>query len=143
MNPELIAWALRVAGLGLFALAAASTQAPKALGWKTELASLRPLTRQIFTTQAAYILAINVLMGLLAVAAPGLLLDRTPLAAIVSGFICVYWALRFVLQLVYFDASDAPKGLKYKVAEWGFLALFLYFSAAFGWAAAFNLLEAP
>ena len=139
---ETLEWVLRAAGLGLFALAAASTQAPKALGWRNELARLRPLTRQIFTTQAAYILVINVLMGLLAVAAPGLLLDRTPLAAIVSGFICVYWATRLVLQLVYFDASDAPKGLKYKVAEWGFLALFLYFSAAFGWAAAFNLLEA-
>ncbi|MCB9893223.1 MAG: hypothetical protein H6839_02090 [Planctomycetes bacterium] len=140
---EALEWTLRAAGIGHFMLAAASTQAPKALGWKTELASLRPLTRQIFTTQAGYILVINILMGLLAVAAPGLLLDASPLAAIIACFICAYWGVRVVLQLTYFDPTDAPQGLKYKVAEWGFLGLFIFFAAAFGWAAVHNFMEMP
>ena len=130
---------LRVAGAGHLALAAASTQAPTVLDWKTELASLRPLNRQIFTTQAAYILAINICFGLLSLLAPELILEGTPLATLVCGFICVYWAVRVVLQLIYFDASDAPQGLKYKVAEWGFLAVFICFALVFGWALYFNV----
>ncbi|MCA8914211.1 MAG: hypothetical protein KDB90_02275 [Planctomycetes bacterium] len=140
---EVLEWTLRAAGIGHFMLVAASTRAPKALGWKAELATLRPLTRQIFTTQAAYILVINFLIGLLAVAAPGLLLDASPLATIVVCFIFAYWAVRVILQLTYFDPTDAPQGLKYKVAEWGFLGLFIFFAAAFGWAAVNNFMEMP
>lgn len=136
---EALEWVIRAAGIGHFAVAAASARAPVVLNWKRELAQLRPLNRQIFTTYAGYILTINLLFGVLSVAAPGLILDGTPLAAIVCGFIFAYWFARVVLQFVYYDASDKPEGLQFVIAEWAFVAMFLYFNVAFAWALAANL----
>jgi len=39
---------IRMAGIGQLLLAAASLAIPRVLGWKEELARLRPLTRQVF-----------------------------------------------------------------------------------------------
>lgn len=136
---ETLEWLLRGAELGHFAVVAASTHAPKVLEWKKELGSLKPLNRQIFTTYAGYILTMNLLFGLLALIAPGLLLDETPLAAIVCGFIFAYWGVRLVLQFVYYDNSVKPPGLVYTLAEWCFVAMFAYFTAVFGWAMAANI----
>lgn len=138
---ETLEWLIRAAGLGHFAVAAASTRAPAVLEWRKELARLRPLNRQIFTTYAGYILTINVLFGVLAVGAPGLLTDATPLAAIVCGFIFAYWFARLVLQFAYYNAGDKPEGFQYVLAEWIFVALFAFFTAVFGWATVVNVLE--
>lgn len=43
MTPFLVA-----AGLGQLALAAGSLALPRVLGWRTETAKLRPLTRHVF-----------------------------------------------------------------------------------------------
>lgn len=138
---ETLEWAIRIAGVGHFAVAVASLRAPAVLNWREELVQLRPLNRQIFTTYAGYILTINVLFGLLAVVAPGLLLDATPLAAIVCGFIFAYWLARLVLQFTYYSASDKPAGFQYTLAEWIFVAMFAFFVVTFGWALVANLRE--
>lgn len=51
-------------------MVAASTGAPKVLRWKEELAGLRPLNGQIFSACAGYILTINLLFGMISLAAP-------------------------------------------------------------------------
>ena len=143
MTDEMLMWLIRIAGAGHFAVAAASLGAPKVLKWREELGRMRPLNRQIFTTYGAYILSINVLFGVISLAAPQWLVDRSPLAACVCGFIALYWGARLVLQFAYYDTSDAPRGFKYKLAEWIFVAHFAYFTGVFTFAAIRNLLEAP
>jgi hypothetical protein len=139
MTTETLEWAVRAAGVGLFAICAAMTHFPKAMGLKRQFAGLSPLTRQLVVMQAGYTLAFVLLIALLSVAAPWLLLDATPLAICVSGYLFAFWGSRVVLQLTYVDKTDKPAGLKYKVAEWGFLGLFLYVAATFGWALAHNV----
>jgi hypothetical protein len=118
---------VRLAGVGQLILVAASPiLIPRVLHWHDELALLRPLTRQIFWTYAAYILCFNMSFGLLSTFAPALLLDQSPLAALVSGFIAVYWIARIGVQLFYYDRSAAPPGLVYVVGEWLLIALFVY-----------------
>ncbi|MBK8207647.1 MAG: hypothetical protein IPK87_12800 [Planctomycetes bacterium] len=143
MTDETLMWLIRAAGAGHFAVVAASTGAPKVLRWKEELARLRPLNRQIFSTYAGYILTINLLFGLISIAAPQWLIDRTPLAACICGFIALYWGARLLLQFVYYDNSAAPPGFQYKLAEWVFIAHFAYFTGVFGFAGVRNLMAAP
>jgi hypothetical protein len=123
---------LMAAGLGQLALAAASLAIPRLLGWREETARLRPLTRQIFWTYAGYIWSFHVCFGLLSLLAPEWLLDRTPLAAAVCGFIAVYWGVRLVLQFTWLDRSDAPRGPVYLAAEVALVTLFVSLVAIYG-----------
>ncbi|MFL6289384.1 MAG: hypothetical protein ACJ759_00625 [Thermoanaerobaculia bacterium] len=126
---------LMAAGAGQLALAAGSLAIPAVLKWREDTARLRPLTRQIFWTYAGYIWSFHVCFGLLSLLAPEWLLDRTPLAAAVCGFIAVYWAVRLVLQFTWLDRSDAPRGAVFVAAEVALVALFaglvLTYGAAF------------
>ena len=132
MTAETMEWAVRAAGLGHFALCAASTHIPKALGLGRQLAGLSPLARQLVVMQGGYTFALVLAIGALALAAPAWLLDATPLAACVSGFVFLFWASRALLQFAYVDKSDRPSGLKYRVAVWGFPAMFVAFAITFG-----------
>jgi len=123
---------LIAAGLGQLALAAASLAIPILLGWREETARLGPLTRQIFWTYAGYIWSFHVCFGLLSALAPGWLLDRTPLAAAVCGFIAVYWGVRLVLQFTWIDRRAAPRGPLFVAAEIALVTLFVSLTAIYG-----------
>ena len=108
------------------------------LGWRAETAKLRPLTRQVFWTYAAYIWATNLSFGLVSLH-PAWLLDGSPLAAGVTGFISAYWIGRVGIQFFYFDRSDAPSGPAVRLAEVGLVALFVYLAAVYSAATLFNM----
>ena len=123
------------AGLGQLVLATGSLAIPRSLGWRDETAKLRPLTRQVFWTYAAYIWVTNVCFGVLSTFAPGWLLDRSPLARAVSSFITAYWGARALVQFFYFDRSSAPPGVFYKLADTALSALFVFLTAVYASAA--------
>jgi hypothetical protein len=116
---------LVLAGVGQLLLSVASLAIPRVLRWREETAKLRPLTRQVFWTYAGYILSFHVAFGLLSAFAPELLLDRTPLARAVAGFIAVYWTVRLALQFFCFDRTERPPGAFGKMAEAALTTLFL------------------
>ena len=123
------------AGLGQLALALGSLALPRILRWGEDTAKLRPLTRQVFWTYAAYIWATNICFGVISTFAPDWLLDRTPLARGVAGYITLYWAARVLVQFFYFDRSGAPPGVVYKLAEVALVGLFIFLVAVYGYAA--------
>jgi len=125
---------LVLAGLGQLALALGSLALPKVLRWGDDTARLRPLTRQVFWTYATYIWVTNVCFGLLSTFAPGLLLDGTPLARVVTGYITIYWGARVLVQLFYFDRSEAPAGRFYELAEYALVGLFIFLTGVYGYA---------
>ena len=120
------------AGVGQLALAVASLAIPRVMGWKEETAGLRPLTRQVFWTYAAYIWTTNVCFGLLSALAPRWLLDDAPIARAVAVYIAAYWIARLGIQFFYFDRSDRPRGRLFNLAEWALVALFAYLSLVYG-----------
>ena len=128
-----------LAGLGQIALALASLAIPRVLRFREETAKLRPLLREMFWTYAGYILCTNLSFGLLSATRPQWLLDGSPLAAAVTGFITVYWGARLVIQFTLFDRSDAPQGLHVRLAEVGLVTLFAYNTVVYGLALAANL----
>ena len=123
---------IRAAGIGQLLLAAASLAIPRVLGWKEELARLRPLTRQVFIIYSSYILGTNVAFGLLSTITPRALLDDTPLARSVTGFIAVYWGVRLGLQIFVIDRRDVPPRAWYRAADAALTLLFAFLAAAYG-----------
>ncbi|MET0405611.1 MAG: hypothetical protein ABW123_24545 [Cystobacter sp.] len=126
---------LLLAGLGQLALAVGSLAVPRVLRWSEDTARLRPLTRQVFWTYAAYIWVTNICFGVVSTALPDQLLDGSPLSRVVTGFITVYWGARVLVQFFYFDRSEAPPGLFYKLAEVALVGLFIFLTAVYGCAA--------
>jgi hypothetical protein len=127
-----------VASVGQLVLITASLAIPRVLRWGEDTAKLRPLTRQVFWTYAVYIWCTNLAFGLVSLQ-PSWLLDRSPLAACVTGFITVYWGGRVLIQFFYFDRSDAPPGLLVRSAEVGLIGLFVYLSLVYSTALLLNL----
>jgi hypothetical protein len=127
-----------LAGACQLALIVASLAIPRVLGWKAETAKLRPLTRQVFWTYAAYIWCTNLAFGLVSLK-PDWLLDRTPLAASVTGFITAYWSGRLGIQFFYFDRTDAPQGKHVRWAEVALVAMFIYLALVYGVSLLLNL----
>jgi hypothetical protein len=124
------------AGAAQLILVVASLAIPRLLDWKSDLATLRPLTRQVFWTYAAYIWVTNLSFGLISTMAPELLLDRSPLARLVCGFIAVYWAARVVIQFAYFDRAGAPKGRFFVLGETALVTFFVGLAIVYGGLAA-------
>lgn len=131
-----------LAGMGQLALAAASLAIPRVLRWREDTARLRPLTRQTFWTYAAYIWCANVSFGLLSTFAPSWLLDGSPLAGAVAGFIALYWGARVVIQFAYFDRADFQTGPGVRLAEAALVALFVYLALVYGSVAVTTIMAA-
>lgn len=133
--------AIVCAGVGQLLLAAASLAIPSVLGWRSELQKVRSLTRQVFWTYAGYIWATNVSFGLVSTFLPSSLLDRSLLAACVTGFITLYWGARCGIQWFYFDRADAPSGWHVRLAEGGLNVLFVLLTWIYAIACWHNLIE--
>jgi hypothetical protein len=134
----LIAKLVLVAGISQLALVVASLAIPRVLRWREQTARLRPLLREVFWTYAAYIWVTNLCFGLVSALAPGWLLDRSPLATAVTGFMAVYWAARLTIQFTCFDRTDAPPGRHIRLAEGALVSLFAFLTLVYAAAAASN-----
>lgn len=128
-----------LAGVGQIALVIGSLAIPRQLGWREKLALTSPLIRQMFWVYAAYILATNLAFGLVSAFAPDRLLDGSPLATGVCGFIGVYWFTRVVVQWAYFDLSELPRTPFNRLARWALEALFVALALVYGAATWQNL----
>jgi hypothetical protein len=128
-----------LAGAGQLVLVAASTAIPWLLRWREQTAALRPLLRQVFWTYAGYILGTNLAFGLVSAFAPTWLLDRSPLAAAVTGFITLYWGARLALQLLWFVRDDVPPRPVYRAAHAALVALFAVLTGTYTAACFANL----
>ena len=130
---------LILAGIGQLILTAASFAIPKAMNWSGELAGVKLLIRQMFWNYAAYILVTNLCFGLISAFGPGLLLDATPLAAAVTGFMAAYWIGRVAVQYLWFDKCEMPPGAHVKLAALGLELLFIYLSLVYALVFAHNV----
>lgn len=125
-------WLLQSLGFAQIVLALGSLAIPRVLGWGQETQKLNPLTRQVFWTYAGYICVSNFCFGLLTTCFPKSLIEKTPLAASVSGFIAFWWLARLVIQFTYFDRSQAPSGVFFVAAEIGLVVLFIVLMLTYG-----------
>jgi hypothetical protein len=131
MNAALMERMLILCGVSHFALCLGSLYIPKALNWKTHLASLHPLLKQMFWTYAGYILVINLCFGIISVWGSDELLNNSFLAKAITLLIGTYWLTRILIQFFYFDRSQAPKGFVFLLGEIALVGLFILFTAVY------------
>lgn len=130
---------IMLSGLVQLAIAVSTLAIPKLLDWPRELRRLEPLTRSIFWTYAGYILSLNLWFGAMALGWSGELLGGTPLAALVTGFIALYWLVRVVGQFTWYAREIAHTRRLFQVAEVLYVTGFVFLACVFSAAAAHNV----
>ena len=138
MDSSLLKTLIFWAGIGHIGLSMGSVVIPKVLHWNRELEKLPLLLKQMFWTYAAYILVINFCFGLVSLLGTDELLNHSFLAQSVTLFIGLYWLARVIIQFVYFDKTDAPKGFIFTLGEISLVSLFIGFTAVYLMAFLFN-----
>jgi hypothetical protein len=126
-------WLLRAAGLLQIALALLHAFFPKRFDWAVELARLSLLNRQIFVVHTVFIGFALLLMGSLSAFAPQALLVPTLLSRLVLAGIASFWALRLLVQWLYYD-SALWRGHRFNtLMHVLFTGLWAYLAGVYGW----------
>ena len=100
---------LWIAGAIHLAIAVSNFWVPGILHYRENLAKLSPMVRQVFIVHAVYM--VLVLLGISAMCfffAPELTAGA-PLSRFLSAFLAVFWLLRVVLQLTFYDKEVRAK----------------------------------
>lgn len=117
--------ALKLAGAGHFCVLLASLQVPNRLGWRDDLAKLRPFNRKLMWVYGGF-----TVLTILAFGALTLLLRREMLAGdraavCLAGFIGTYWAARIAVDFLFFSHDDWPRGPLFKLGHALLVSLFI------------------
>lgn len=128
---------LWIAGLLHLTVPIASAMVPGALDWRSELARLSRLTRQLVWVHGAFIVLVIVGFGAVTMCNAAALASGSVLARSLCGLIAVFWAARLLLGLVLFDPGPYLTSTFMRLGYRALTGLFLFFVAAYGYAALF------
>ncbi len=100
-----------------FCLLLVSVQVPGALGWRADLAKLRPFNRKVFWVFGGYVVFTYLAFGVLTVVLHDELLRGDRAAVALAVFIGLYWLVRLGVDAFWFSAADWPRGVRYRVGH--------------------------
>ena len=123
--------ALWLAGFGHFALLAASFQVPARLGWREDVAKLRPFNRKLFWTYGAFTALTIVAFGTLTLILHDELLRGERAALGLAAFIGFFWTARLAVDFLYFSHAEWPQGRRFLVGHGLLVLLFLFLAATY------------
>lgn len=131
---ELMPRLIFLAGFGQLGILIASALVPFQLKWKTELAILSRLHRQMYWVYGGYVVLAIAAFGLISIFNAGELASGSGLARGVCGYIAVFWAVRFALQWV-FDVKEHLSTWWLKLGYYVLTILFACFTVLYAFAA--------
>ena len=131
-NPEYL---ILIGGVLHFLTLIASAMVPKTLDWKGELAKLIPFLRTLFWVYGAFIVLTIIAFGLLSVLHFRELAAGDSLARSMCAFIAIFWGVRLVVALFFFDASEFLTTWYFKVGYHLLTVTFIYQTVAYGYCA--------
>jgi hypothetical protein len=137
----MIGLALWLAGLGHFALLAASGQLPGRLAWRTELPRLGAANRKLFLVACGYIVLTYLSFGVLTLVLHDELVRGERAAVALALFIGGYWLVRLVLDFAWFGHDEWPPGRRFVLAHVALDLLFGYLTVTYLGLAAWHLLR--
>ena len=123
-----------MAGVGQLGVLIASAVVPFRLKWKTELAGLTRLHRQMYWVYGGYVVLAIVAFSLISLFNAAELARGSGLARGVCGYIAVFWGARLVLQGV-FDVKEHLSAWWLRLGYHALTALFAGFVLVYGLAA--------
>jgi hypothetical protein len=133
--------ALWLAGLGHFCILGASFQVPSRLGWKADLAQLTPFNRKLMWVYAGTTLLTIIAFGIMTLALHKELLRGDRAALALAAFIAVFWSLRIVVDLTYFNHADWPVGRQFVIGHFFLAALFAALASTYWTVLIWNLMK--
>ena len=98
INPALLLLNLRVIGLILGVLVVVNLFVPSRFGWRTDLARVSLLNRQIFQAHTVFLILTLALFSALLLTSADALLESTRLSRAVLSGLTVFWGLRMGMQ---------------------------------------------
>jgi hypothetical protein len=101
---------LWLAAAGHFTILFASFQVPSRLGWRQDLAQLRPFNRKLLWVHCSFTVLTIIAFGVFTLAMHRELLHGDRAAMAVSLFIGIYWTCRILVDAFYFSHRDWPAG---------------------------------
>ncbi|MCA9034639.1 MAG: hypothetical protein KDA91_05890 [Planctomycetaceae bacterium] len=112
-----------------------SAQVPRELRFREELPQLNPMLRHWVIVAGGYIVLNIAAFGLLSLCLTRQLCDGSLLARAVCGYICIFWGIRLIIQLLFFDAKPYLRNTFLKAGYHGLTIVFLWQTCVFGYAA--------
>jgi hypothetical protein len=133
--------ALWLAGIGHFCILFASFQVPARLGWKEDLDQLTPFNRKLMWVYGGTTLLTIVAFGAMTLFLHREFLQGDRAAVALAAFIAIFWTLRIVVDFVYFEHSDWPKGIQFVVGHFFLTALFAVLAVTYWTVLVWSLLK--
>ena len=127
---------LVLAGVAHLCITSAGVVMTFVLDWRKNLAPLCGLTRHVIWTHAAFVLMTIIGFGAVSLLLPASLASGAPLARGVCAFIALFWGIRLIVQFFLFDARPFLTNVALKLGYHGLTVVFIYFTLAYGLAAA-------
>ena len=127
---DLILW---LAGAGHFVILFASFQVPVRLGWKQDLAQLKPFNRKLLWVQGGFTVLTIIAFGALTLALHTELLRGDRAAMGLACFIGSYWTARIFVDALYFSHEDWPQGRQFIIGHFLLTGLFVALAGSY-WA---------
>lgn len=132
--------ALWLAGAGHFTVLIASFQVPYRLKWKEDLAKLTSFNRKLMWVHGGFAIYTIMSFGVLTLWLHDEMLRGQRAGLALAAFIGVYWLLRVVVDFVYYDHADWPKGRAFVVGHALLTLLFVFLFVTYLGVVAFRLL---
>ena len=126
---QIVSLGLWLAGVGHFCVLFASFQVPSRLCWKEDLAKLTPFNRKLMWVHGAFAVLTIIAFGTLTLALHDEMLRGDRAALAIATFIGIYWALRVLVDIFYYDHKDWPKGSVFILGHVLLISLFVCLAA--------------
>ena len=121
---------LWLAGVGQILVASANVFAWRMFGYRENMARLTPVVREVFIVQNVFIMFSVVCFGMTTIVfAPHLACSNDAFSRVFCGFLAVFWLIRLVVQLFFYDQDTRQKYPLFNVL---FLGGFVYLVIIFG-----------
>ena len=105
---DFVPWIWAAGGLQLL-IASANFALPKKLAYRENLSRVSPIVRQVFIVHSVYIVLVLVAFALLCFLFAPELAGASTLGRFLSGSLAVFWLLRAVIQIFYYDPEVKAK----------------------------------
>ncbi|HXB75585.1 MAG TPA: membrane bound O-acyl transferase family-domain-containing protein [Candidatus Acidoferrales bacterium] len=102
--------AIYAAAIGHLVVLIASVQVPARLGWKQDIPKLTRFNQKVFWVYGFYILLCIVSFAAITWRLHDSFLAGEPAARAIAGFIAIFWTVRVLVDLFWYDHRDWPQG---------------------------------
>ncbi len=142
MTREMLTQLVFLAGVGQCSILIASALVPFRLNWRTELACLSQLHRQMYWVYGGYVVLSIVAFAFISLSHADELTSGSGLARAFCGYVAAFWGIRLGLQAI-FDVQSHLTTWWLKLGYHGLTVLFLLFTLIYGWTALGPIHEVP